>query len=312
MKMIRFDRCAAAVAAFFLLIGPWPVRAGGQERKANPALTALVPQVEVWAQAENAQSFFPENLYEYIDGAAESYLSYDFEELLVVQLKKKATEATLTVEIYDMGSPVNAFGIFSAERYPENKAVPVGDLGYLEEEALNFVAGRYYVKLLGFGLGEGTASALAAYGQKLAGAVTEKRAMPSLLRAFPQEGLVAQSEKYVKKNFLGYEFLHDGYVASYKVGGQDIECFVSAADSDKEAESALGRLLDFFAKDKQLPEKIALGYHVKNRYSQHMYVGRVRNVLCGVMRVPDGLEQAGEKYLKELTDSLARTLAAKG
>jgi hypothetical protein len=31
-----------------------------------------------------------------------------------------------------------------------------------------------------------------------------------------------------------------------------------------------------------------------------------------VIRVPDGLEQAGEKYLKELTESLARALAAKG
>jgi hypothetical protein len=312
MKRGLLTGCAAAVASFFLLIGSWLVWAGGQERKPNPALTALVPHVEGWVQAENAQSFFPENLYESIDGAAESYLSYDFKELLVVQLKKEATEATLTVEIYDMGGPVNAFGIFSAERYPENKAVAVGDLAYLEGEALNFVAGRYYVKLLGFGLGEGTASALTAYGQKIAGAVTEKGAEPPLLRAFPREGFIAQSEKYVKKNFLGYEFLHDGLVASYKVGGQDIECFVAAADSDKEAESSLGRLLDFFAKDKQVPEKIAFGYHVKNRYSQHMYIGRVRNVLCGVIRVPDGLEQAGEKYLKELTESLARALAAKG
>jgi hypothetical protein len=312
MKVSRFDGCAAAVAALFLLAGPWPLRAGSQEPKASPALTALVPQGEDWTQAENAQSFFPESLYEHIDGAAESYLSYDFRELLVVQLKKEAAEATLTVEIYDMGGPVNSFGIFSAERYPENEAVPVGDLGYLEGEALNFVAGRYYVKLLGFGLGEGTASALTAYGQKLAGAVTEKGGLPPLFRAFPREGRVVRSEKYIKRNFLGYEFLHDGYVASYKVGGRDIECFVVPAGSDKEAESALSRLLDFFAKDKQVPEKIALGYYVKTPYSQHIYVGRIGNVLCGVMRVPEGLEQAAEKYLKELTDSLARTPAAKG
>jgi hypothetical protein len=310
MNTIRWDRSAATLTVLLAMAILSPARA--QERKANPALAALVPQAEAWRQAEAAQSFFPDSLYEYIDGAAESYLSYDFQELLVVQLKKEAAETTLTVEIYDMAGPGNAFGIFSAERYPENKAVPVGDLGYLEGEALNFLAGRYYVKLLSFGLGEGTASALTDYGQRIAAAIPEKGGLPPLLRVFPPEGLVARSEKSVKKNFLGYEFLHDGFLASYKIEGQEVDCFVAAADSEQEAEAALGRLLDFFAKDKQVPEKIALGYRVKNRYSQLTYIGHVRNVLCGVMRVPDGLGSAGEKLLGELTVSLAKTLAAKG
>lgn len=311
MKRTRIDKFAAALAALVAIVGFSPVSGQGQERKPNPALAALVPPVETWKQAEAPQGFFPENLYEYIDGAAESYLSCDFRELLVVQLKQEGTEATLTVEIYDMGQPLNAFGIFSAERYPENKAVPVGDLGYLEGETLNFMAGRYYIKLLSFGLGEGTAAALTDYALKAAGAVAEKGVLPVLLRAFPKENLVAQSEKYIKKNFLGHEFLHDGYVATYKINGQEIECFLAEAASEKEAEATLSQLLDFFAKDEQVPEKIALGYHVKNRYSQHMYIGRVRNVLCGVMRVPDGLEAEGEKYLKELADLLNKIPALK-
>jgi hypothetical protein len=310
--MMPFGRLASAIAAVVILAGFSTVPGESQERTPGPALAALVPRAEGWKQAEALQSFFPDNLYEYIDGAAESYLSYDFKELLVIQLKKEAGEATLTVEIYDMGKPVNAFGIFSAERYPENKAVPIGDLGYLEGEALNFLAGRYYVKLLSFGLGEGTALALTDYGQRIAAAIPEKGGLPPLLRVFPAEGLVARSEKSVKKNFLGYEFLHDGFLATYKIEGQEVDCFVAAADSEKEAEAALGGLLDFFAKDKQVPEKIALGYRVKNRYSQLTYIGHVRNVLCGVMRVPDGLGSAGEKLLGELTDSLAKALAAKG
>jgi hypothetical protein len=311
MNAIRGVRFAATLTALLAITILWPVPALSQERKANPALAALVPQAGAWKPAEALQSFFPESLYEYIDGAAESYLSYDFKELLVGQLKKEGTEATLTVEIYDMSGPGNAFGIFSAERYPENKPVPIGDLGYLEGESLNFLAGRYYVKLLSFGLGEGTVSALTDYGQRIAAAVPEKSGLPPLLRVFPPEGLVARSEKFVKKNFLGYEFLHDGFLATYKIDGQEVDCFVAASDSEKEAAAALGRLLDFFAKDKQVPEKIALGYRVKNRSSQLTYIGYVRNVLCGVLRVPDGLGPAGEKLLGALTDSLAKILAAK-
>lgn len=312
MNAIRWDRWPTTMSILLMLMTLPTGAARAQERKADPTLAGLVPRAEAWIKAEAPKSFFPENLYEYIDGAAESYLSYDFKELLVVQLKKEGSEATLTVEIYDMSKPNNAFGIFSAERYPENKPVQIGELGYLEGEALNFLAGRYYVKLLSFGLGEGTASALLDYGQRIAAAIPEKGGLPPLLRAFPPGGLVARSEKSVKKNFLGYEFLHDGILATYKIEGQEVDGFVAALDSDKEAEAALGRLLDFYGKDKQVPEKIARGYRIKNRYSQLTYIGRVRNVLCGVMRVPDGLEAAGEKLLGELADSLAKVLGAKG
>jgi hypothetical protein len=309
--MMPFGKLASAIAAVVILGGYLTIPGESQERTPGPALAALVPRAEGWKQAEALQSFFPDNLYEYIDGAAESYLSYDFKELLVIQLKKEAGEATLTVEIYDMGKPVNAFGIFSAERYPENTAVPVGDLGYLEGETLNFMAGRFYVKLLSYGLGGGTGAALTDYGRNVAGAVADKGVLPALLQAFPRENLIAQSEKYIKKNFLGYEFLHDGYVASYKIDGQDLECFVAEAGSEKEAEASLSQLLELFAKDKQVPEKVALGYHVKNRYSQHMFIGCVRNVLCGVMRVPDGLEAQGESYAMRLAESVSKPPAAK-
>jgi len=312
MKIPRFPSLAAAAAVLVALAVLSPLSVRGQERRPNPALAALVTPAEGWKEDEARQSFFPDNLYEYIDGAAESYLSYDFKELLVVQLKKEGGEATLTVEVYDMGTPTSAFGIFGAERYPENRAVAVGDLGYLEGESLNFMAGRFYMKLLSFGLGEGTAAALTGYAATVAGAVTEKGGLPPMLGAFPGENLVARSEKYIRKNFLGYEFLHDGYVATYRIGGQDVECFLAEAASEKEAEEALGRFLEFLAKDKQVPEKVALGYHVKNRYSQHMYIGRVRNILCGVMRVPEGLESEGEKCLKALVDSVGRLTAPKG
>ena len=155
MRSARFWRGPAvpAILAVLFLLAP---AAASQERAASPELAALVPKLADWSLSEGLRSYFPESLFEYIDGAAESYLSYDFRELLVVDLEKKGTGATVTLEIYDMGLPLNAFGIFGAERYPENKAVALGELGYVEGEALNFLAGRFYVKLLAFGLGDAT------------------------------------------------------------------------------------------------------------------------------------------------------------
>ena len=293
---------AALAAVFFLALA-----AGlAQGREGSPELAALVPRVDAWTRTEVPRSFFPESLFEYIDGAAESYLSYDFRELLVVDLEKKGAEATLTLEIYDMGSPVNAFGIFGAERYPENRAVSIGELGYLEGEALNFMTGRFYVKMLGFGLGEETGSVLAGVGAQVAAAVKVKGSLPAFVLAFPKENLVAQSEKYIKKNFMGYEFLRHGFVATYKVGGKEFEGFFVEGGSDTDAEDMIGKLIEALAGDKQTPERIALGYHSRNRYGQHLYIGRVRNGLCGVMRVPDGLEAAGGSLLEALRAALAK------
>ena len=50
-----------------------------------------------------------------------------------------------------MGNPLNAFGVYAAERSPEYKYIPVGAEGYISEGVLNFVQDRFYVKLSGFG-----------------------------------------------------------------------------------------------------------------------------------------------------------------
>jgi len=306
MKFTGAWRGWAVPAALAVVLFLAPARGLAQGREGSPELAALIPRVDLWSRSEAPRSFFPESLFEYIDGAAESYLSYDFRELLVVDLEKKGTAATLALEIYDMGSPINAFGIFGAERYPENRAVSIGELGYLEGEALNFMAGRFYVKMLGFGLGEETGSVLAGIGAKVAAAVKEKGALPALVLAFPKKDLVAQSEKFIRKNFMGYEFLRDGYVASYKADGREMEAFFIEAGAEKDARGMLEKLLEALAGDKQTSERIALGYHSRNRYGLHLYIGRVQSVLCGVMRVPDGLEMVGESLLEALTAALAK------
>ena len=297
---MKTQRRAAVLSAGLILALLIPSSAECRQREAGKAIMGLVPEVETWGPPEELQSYFPESLFEYINGAAESYLSYDFEELLVAQYEKKATEEMLTLEIYDMGSSLNAFGIFSAERYPENESVSAGDLGYIESEALNFVSDRYYVKLLGFGSGEETESILLSFAEGVASQVKGGGSLAPLLEFFPARNLVPRSEKFIKKNFMGYEFLSNGYIASYRVGEREIECFLVEAESEEDAESMEGRLLEFYAKDTQAPEKIALGYHLKNRYGQHLYLGRAANILYGVRRVPDEMEAEGMRYLQEL------------
>jgi hypothetical protein len=281
--------------------------AASAETRSDSPLLPLLPEVPGWKLSEKPRHFFPESLFEYIDGAAEIYLSYDFKELVVAEYRKAGSAASLTLEIYDMGEDRRAFGIFSAERFPENRSVPVGNLGYIEGEVLNFISGRNYIKLLCFDGGKETEFSLTQFAKGIDARVKEKGSLPLLLQYFPRENIVAKSEKFILKNVMGYEFLHDGYLASYRQEGRDFECFLIEAAGVPDADRMVEQLLSFLAKDKLAVEKSSQGYHWRNRYGQHTYLGRVKHILCGVSRIPDGLEETGSRYLQMLVLALEKS-----
>ena len=78
----------------------------------------VFPEITGWRQNGEIQTFVPKTLYEYIDGAADLYLTYDFEELKVGEYSNDK-KASVTVEVYRQKSPTLAFGVYSQER-PSN------------------------------------------------------------------------------------------------------------------------------------------------------------------------------------------------
>ncbi len=269
-------------------------------RAASQAIPA--PEVKGWELAEQPQTFKPESLFEYIDGAAESYLGYDFRELRVFQFKG-LEKAELTVEVYDMGNPRNAFGIFSVERSPESQIIEIGLDGYQEEGSLNFISGPYYVKLLCYGAGEAAPAALKAFARAVEAKAGERGNLPALLRAFPAEGLMPRSEKFILKNFLGYDFLHDGFVANYAVPDSEFDCFFIEGRDDAEAEAMMKRYLASLARNNPAAKDTAGVYRIRDKYALNIFLARTGRIICGVMRVKDGSEAVGEKYCAELIKS---------
>ncbi len=262
---------------------------------------SLLPKNEIWMSTEDPQNYFPENLYEYIDGAAEIYLAYDFKELVVGQYKRTDADASLSVEIYDMGNEKNSFGIYSAERFPDTRFISVGNQGYLEEGTLNFIVGRYYIKLLCFDCGDKSEAFLRFFAENILSKVKNKGQMPPLLKMFPREALVVNSEKFILNNFLGHSFLHDGYLAQYKKEEFEFDCFLVEGESPEEAQNMLDQYLGY---NKERVEKRSFGYSARDRYYHNIYLARVKNYLCGVIKIRDGFEEFGEKYLKILVNSL--------
>lgn len=274
------------------------------EEEGVSSLHFLLPDVATWKIPEAPQDYFPEILFEYINGAAEIYLSYDFKELTVGQYEKGDSNASLIMEIYDMGNEINSFGIYSAERFPDSQFISLGNQGYLEEETLNFIVGKYYVKLLCFDSGEDSADFLKLFSQEVVKRVKDKGTLPPALAFFPKQGLVRNSEKFILRNFMGYSFLHSGYLANYKLEDHEFDCFFIEGKNADDAQNMLEKYLG--KKGKQSVEEISTGYRIKDRYYYNIYLARVENHLCGVMKIKDESLEVGDKYFGMLIESLKK------
>ncbi len=273
------------------------------EDPSQQRLTSLLPEVDTWSQTEEPQTYFPENLFEYINGAAEIYLSYDFHELIVAQYQKKGTDKQLAVEIYDMGTATTSFGIYSAERYSDNVFVPIGVQGYIEEGSLNFLVGRYYIKMLCFECGDTSELTLKEFAQGVTRLVKNPGGFPDLLQVFPEKGRQANSEKFILHNVMGYGFLHHGFIVNYRLEDLDFDCFVLVGKDAADAQNMQDKFLE--AKGENQVREIPQGFVIQDKYYHNIYIVRVGHYLSGVMKIKEGKEKIGEDYLAFLKQKLA-------
>ncbi|MCJ7582107.1 MAG: hypothetical protein MUP98_16465, partial [Candidatus Aminicenantes bacterium] len=207
----------------------------------------------------------------------------------------------MAVEIYEMSNETNAFGIYGAERYPDNNFVSIGIQGYVEEGVLNYLIGKYYIKLLCFEGGNRSGEYLELFAKAIAEKTQGQTSFPILLDHFPKDGLVANSEKFILKNVMGYSFLHDGYLSNYKVDDFEFDSFIIQGRDEGDAQMMFDRYLE--AKKSQPVQKQDSIVSIKDRYYDLIFLSRVGNHICGVMKIEEGKEDLGQKYLEALVAS---------
>ncbi len=215
-------------------------------KESREHLLQLIPTpLPAGAVPLDAASFYvPDNLYQYMDGGADIYVLYDFQLLLHQEFKAK--QAEVTVDVFDMGVPDNAFGMYASERSPNYEFISIGAEGYKNQGILNFLQGRYYVKLAAFG--DGADAVLDQFAHALSASIGGGAEFPALLRQLPQAGRKPHSEQYLLKDPLGHSFLGPAYVASYNAGNAESTLLISVASNATEAQERMKRLTEHFRK----------------------------------------------------------------
>lgn len=184
-----------------------------QARKANlhqiPLLTItaakpieLLPADEEashWVRVGDAGVDVGKDLYKnVIGGSPELYHSYGFIEGASVeyQTPRLGSQPLILLEIFDMGTPENAFGIYSRNRYPQDEFEWVGSRAIISGRELNFWKGRYFIQIEGYEFASQIKQGMIELAKATAAYIEDPLITPHLLALLPIRNKVPQSEKY--------------------------------------------------------------------------------------------------------------------
>ena len=172
------------------------------------------PEVAGWTHTGDVRIYTADNLWEYIDGAAVLFVEYGVRTCMTADMS--AADVSATVDLYDMGSPLRAVGVFLREAAGGGTNLAGTTIAALSPpyQAL-MVKGSTYVKVNVFE-GELTNSESRQLLQGLAAALSGEAVMPLELSLLPEAEKVEGSEGYQPGSFLGLTELTDCIYADYQ------------------------------------------------------------------------------------------------
>jgi hypothetical protein len=186
--------------------------------------------VRGWVLTSEPEIYTPENLYEYIDGASELYISYGFGKLFTRRYLKSG-QPDITVDLFDMGDAGSAFGIFAHSQ--ENPGKEIGQDSEYLDGLLRFWQGRYYVSLLCSPETPESRLALMELGRRLSEKIPSAASRPRALSLLPPTGLLAASIRFFQHHAWQNTYI---FVSSENVLdiGPDCEAILAKYDQGEQ------------------------------------------------------------------------------
>lgn len=205
----------------------------------------LFPTMDGWEPEGDPVVYGADDLFEYINGSADLYLSYDFKEMASLSYFDDQGRG-LTIDVYEHGDDANAFGIYSQERPSPMNALDVGAQSYYDFGILNFCQGTYYVKVAGYDLEEFDEEMLTVVAKIVSANIGGKKELPKALACFPSDAMVKNSSRYIAQNVFGHGFLRSAFVAEYRSDrNTNSRAFIIQADDGADADKMLESYLDY-------------------------------------------------------------------
>jgi hypothetical protein len=137
-----------SVSVILIILGLiLPLAACGEPGGGMTGSSPLWPSdVDGWKIAEGPTDYDRITVFKYMDGAAELFQAYNMRKLTVVRYEKPGRPA-ITLEIFLMGSPEDAYGLFSFEA--DDPGAGIGQGSEFGGGLLRFWKGYHFVSAYG-------------------------------------------------------------------------------------------------------------------------------------------------------------------
>jgi hypothetical protein len=175
-----------------------------QSRPAAGRMASFIPKtIGPWL-SEADHVYDAETIFQYIDGAGEVYRSYNMK-LLVSRRFHKDGRPDIVVDLFDMGSSGDAFGVFTHDL--DGEAAGVGQGSIYKAGLLSFWKDRYFGSVSTEEENQDTKAPVLELGRLIASAIPKEGPKPKLLSYLPSDGLDAGRVSYFHNHsVLNYHF----------------------------------------------------------------------------------------------------------
>ncbi len=165
--------------------------------KLENLVQTLPIEIDGWKRPDKGVIYSKENLYEYINGGAELYISYQFE-YLISQTYFDKDSSEIRIDLFDMGSSHNAYGIFGHGSEQLDRFVSPEIESEYASGLLTFWKGRYFVSILAYPETEQKKSIVKTLADLIADQINEKSEKPQIVSMLPEAGLDVSSIRYTR------------------------------------------------------------------------------------------------------------------
>jgi hypothetical protein len=172
----------------------------------SPALDLLPPNgfLQAWERSDPARVFAAADLYGFIDGGAELYLEFGFEQLVVQRYRPRTPAAgnaglrgQIQLEIYRMADPTAAAGIYLMNCGKESPDPAFRERHTVSPFQLRFKRDRCYVVINNLDGDKRNVPQMLEFGKYVASRLPAD-APADALKALPQSNLVKDSQRLIR------------------------------------------------------------------------------------------------------------------
>jgi hypothetical protein len=248
------------------------------------SITRFFPnEITGFIRTGRIRSFTRENLYEYVNGHAEYFISSGFVSLAVGEYGKAGSEDSepdVLVDIYDMGKSIHAFGVLSDESGGKVIDLQDGLMGFRTPLGISFVKGQYYVKVSTYN----EKISLYTFSESINSKIdAESDPFPEFAR-LPDIGDVV-STRFVKEAYRGLDFLNNVIEREYVFNGEPVQIFV-ISEEKKAIKRLVGLFFEYFRESdiqfNVIEKKGKVVYRVKDPYEGDWVLVSFPDTLFGI------------------------------